>query len=56
MDTRLTLPFYPRPCAVLLPGVLSLSCVRRDTARSEASRTTPPITYLVTLSPSEGRC
>ena len=41
-----------RPCAVLLPVVLSLSCVRRDIARSEASRTTPPITYLLTSSSS----
>ena len=36
-----------RPCVVLLPVVLWLSCIRRDISRSEALRTThPPITYL----------
>ena len=47
IDTRLTLPYYQRPCPVLLPVVLSLSCVWRDIARSEASRATPPPYYLL---------
>ena len=45
MDACLTLT-----CAVLLPVVLWLPCVRRDITCSEASRTTPPFTYFSPIS------
>ena len=39
---------------IFLPDVLWLSCVWRDIARSEVSRTTPPITYLWSLDVNKG--